>query len=125
MNALDQAQMAYSSPAAPVKTARSTEHEALVSVTRAIKQAQSGPGKNFKSLATALYKNRQLWTIFAASVADPENKLPETLRANLFYLAEFTNHHTSLVLAGKADAEPLIEINTSVMTGLRDGSIDK
>lgn len=54
----------------------------------------------------------------AADVADPNNQLPEELRAQIFYLAEFTEHHSRLVLAGAATADILVEVNTSVIRGL-------
>ena len=113
--------MAYSSPAAPTRTARDAEYEAIAAVTRALSKANANGRSDFKNLVSALHKNRQLWTIFAASVADPENKLPTPLRAQIFYLYEFTNHHTSEVLAGRADAGPLIDVNASIMHGLRSG----
>jgi flagellar protein FlaF len=111
--------MAYSSPAAPVRTARETEFEAIATITRSLKQAAANADTNFKALVGALHRNRQLWTILAGSVADPANELPEDLRARIFYLAEFTLHHTSEVLAGRADAGPLIDVNAAIMLGLR------
>jgi hypothetical protein len=51
-------------------------------------------------------------------VADPGNELPDTLRAGLFNLAGFTQRHSAAVLAGTANAEVLVEINTAVMRGL-------
>lgn len=113
--------MAYSSPSAPIRTPRGTEYEALADVTRAIRKAATAGRAEFRALVTALHRNRQLWTIFAASVADPENGLPAPLRAQIFYLFEFTMHHTSEVLAGRADAAPLIDVNAAIMQGLRTG----
>lgn len=110
--------MAYSSPAAPTRTARGTEYEAFVDITRALKRATLAGRPGFKDLVAALHRNRQLWTILAASVADPENGLPAPLRARLFYLYEFTQKHTSEVLAGRESANALIEINATVMKGL-------
>ena len=52
-------------------------------------------------------------------VAEPTNLLPQPLRAQIFYLAEFTMHHSAKVLKGDASVAPLIDINTAVMRGLR------
>ncbi|RVV97953.1 flagellar biosynthesis regulatory protein FlaF [Mesobaculum littorinae] len=114
MNAYHQAQTAYAPATAPVRTDRSVEYEAIARITRHIKQADEN-----RSLVTALHENRRLWTILAVDVAGNDNALPEALRAQLFYLAEFTFQHTSKVIAGKADRDVLIEINTAVMKGLR------
>ncbi len=78
----------------------------------------TAPNANFRALAEALHENRTLWTHLAAEVADDDNELSQDLRARLFYLAEFTAHHSRKVLRGEADVAPLIEVNTAVMRGL-------
>ena len=120
MNALDQARTAYASPAAPVRTARGTEYDAFARVTRALRAGTGGPRRLDPALVNALHQNRRLWTLLASNVAETSNALPAQLRAQIFYLAEFTSKHTSDVLSGRADAEVLIEINTAIMQGLRD-----
>ena len=71
-----------------------------------------------KSISTAK-DNARLWSTLGADVADPGNGLPQKLRAQLYYLFEFTAQHSRLVLDGSAGAEVLIDINTAVMRGLR------
>lgn len=70
-------------------------------------------------MAEAIHENRRLWTILASDVVDKENGLPAQLRAQIFYLAEFTESHSRKVLAKEATADALVEINTAVMRGLR------
>ncbi len=67
----------------------------------------------------ALHENRRLWSVLATDVADADNALPNTLRARIFYLAEFTEQHSSQILGNKATVEPLLEINMAVLRGLR------
>ena len=55
----------------------------------------------------------------AVDVANKDNELPEALRAQIFYLAEFTQLHSRKVLRREATVAPLVEINSSVMRGLR------
>ena len=119
MNATTLAKTAYSAPGMPTRTPRGTEYELFARITHRLRAAQALGGPGFSTLARALHENRQLWTTLAADVANPENRLPPTLRARLFYLSEFTTKHTSRVLAGEATAEVLIDINTAVMRGLR------
>ena len=119
MNAISQAQRAYSAAAAPTRTPRGIEYEAVARITKNLKTAADKGRDGFVELAHALHENRQLWDIFAIDVADPANSLPNELKARLFYLAEFTRHHTSKVLAREDDVSPLIDINTSIMAGLR------
>lgn len=117
MNAQLTAQRAYAQTASPVRTPRGLEYEAFVRVTHRLKTA-SGSGK-LSALASAIHINRQLWTLLAQDVADPQNGLPQDLRARIFYLSEFTTQHSRKVLKGETDAQPLIEINTAIMRGLR------
>ena len=121
MSALSLAQEAYSASASPLRTSRGTEYEAFARITAKIGSSAKSPKDNFATLAAALHENRQLWLLLATDVADKANQLPEELRAQIFYLAEFTQHHSAKVLAGEATAEILVEINTAVMKGLRAG----
>jgi len=61
----------------------------------------------------------RLWSTLALDVAQPENGLPSALRAQLFYLYQFTTEHSRAVLKGAASVEVLVDINTAVMRGLR------
>ncbi|MFN3144267.1 MAG: flagellar biosynthesis regulator FlaF [Paracoccaceae bacterium] len=107
---------AYAPDAAPLRSARGTEFEIFARVTRRLTSAAKDGA--FPALAAALHDNRRLWTALAADLADEGNALPPGLRAQLFYLAEFTMAHSARVLSGEATAEALVDINTSVMKGL-------
>jgi flagellar protein FlaF len=111
--------MAYSSTNAPIRSHRSIEYDIIAKNSHRIKVAMAKGATGFTDLVAALYENRRLWTMLATSVADSDNELPQPLRAQIFYLAEFTMQHSQKVLDGKATADVLIEINTSVMRGLR------
>lgn len=118
MNAYHMAKTAYAAPGGPTRTERATEYALFAEITRKMRNAQENP-TDFAALAEAIHENRALWTILATDVADPHNRLPATLRARIYYLAEFTAHHSSGVLARKHGPEALIEVNTAVMRGLR------
>ncbi|UWQ91320.1 flagellar biosynthesis regulator FlaF [Rhodobacteraceae bacterium M382] len=123
MNATMKAQRAYSTASAPTRTSKDIEYDAMARITHKIRSsAQKGP-TGYRSLVEALHDNRKLWDIFAVEVADANNPLPSDLKARLFYLAEFTRHHTSRVLAKQETVDALVEINTSVLRGMRGGDI--
>lgn len=122
MNALSQAQSAYVAALTPTRTARGTEYEAVARITTRMRSASEKGADGFVALAEALHENRKLWNIFAVDVADPGNPLPKDLKARLFYLAEFTNQHTSMVLARQESVQPLLEINAAILRGLRSGA---
>lgn len=110
---------AYQQVAAPIRTVRGTEYEVVARVTHRLKTAAIKGKSGFPDLVSALHDNQKLWSAFALDVADPENALPKELRAQIFYLAEFTFEHTRKILGGTAEIAPLLDINTAVMRGLR------
>lgn len=113
------AQRAYAQSAAPTRTPRDTEYEAISKITHRLKAAAAQKASDFSGFVQALHENRRLWSVLANGVVDSDNALPSELRAGIFYLAEFTEQHTGLVLAKKAEVEPLLEINLAVLRGLR------
>lgn len=119
MNALNMARMAYSSPTTPIRTPQGIEYDAFARVTTRLKTLSTSQKKDFPALASALNDNRRLWLILATDVAQAGNKLPDMLRAQILYLSEFTARHSSDVLGGAATVDALIDVNTSVMRGLR------
>lgn len=121
MNALLQARQAYSAASAPTRTPRNMEYEVLSRITHRMHSAAKQGRAGFGALVEALHENNRLWGVLAANVAEGENALPPDLRARLFYLAEFTQIHTSKVLRREASPRPLLEINTAVLRGLRQG----
>ncbi|MBM1308769.1 flagellar biosynthesis regulator FlaF [Sulfitobacter mediterraneus] len=117
MNATDLAQRAYAPTAAPTKSHRSVEYEVIARITFRLKQAIETD--KFPQLLEALHENRKLWRTLAVEVADDNNLLPSELRARIFYLAEFTDIHTSKVIAKQATPVALLEINTAILRGLK------
>lgn len=111
------AQTAYAASATPVRTERGTEYAAFQKVTARLNQAQRD-GAPMTERATALHDNRKLWTILASDLADGGNELPQGLRAQLFYLAEFSLLQSRKALNDAAALGALVEINTAVMRGL-------
>ena len=112
-------QSPYARPDTAARTPRSMEYELLARATKALTRAWSGRKQDFPGLATALNENLRLWSTLAADVAEPSNGLPAALRAQLFYLYQFTAEHSRAVLADGGSVAVLIDINTAVMRGLR------
>lgn len=108
----------YKTAAKQLGTPRSIEYQVFARVTGLLKEA-SGPDGSFVDLAHAIHENTRLWTVIMCDVASDDNGLTDMLRAQIFYLGEFSLKHAREVLARSADAEALIEINTIIMRGLR------
>ena len=121
MNSYAMAQRAYAPTTAPTRSDRSIEYDVIARVTFRLKTAMTQG--SFPALLEALHENRKLWRTLAIDVADTDNGLPDDLRARIFYLAEFTDHHTRLVIRKEANAVPLLEVNTAILRGLKQPSV--
>lgn len=100
---------------------RDVEYQVFCKVTGALNRASADP-VDFSELASALNENLSLWRTIALDVIDTENGLPASLRAQLFYLFEFTQTHTPKILRREADASALIDINTAIIRGLKQNA---
>ncbi|MBB5722295.1 flagellar protein FlaF [Loktanella ponticola] len=121
MNAIELARQAYAPTNAPFKSHRSVEAQVIGNVTARLRVASNRRDRDFPKFAEALNDNRKLWNTLAIDVAASENELPPSLRAQIFYLAKFTEIFSAKILRKNTAADALIEINTSVMRGLNMG----
>lgn len=119
MNASALARNAYSGATRIAPSHTQTEYRAFAEVTRELAEHVGDEHVDFPRLATALHRNQVLWGILADDVASGENELPASLRAQLFYLAEFTTVQTQRILKSEATVDALVDINTAIMSGLR------
>ena len=97
-----------------------TEAWALLEAARELYRARHAP---IDDLRSALRRNWRLWTIFQASLLDPECALPSEIRANLIGLSNFIDRQTADLLAhpDPAKIEVLVNINRQISEGLLDG----
>lgn len=124
MSALAAKMNGYQNATRAAGNPRDVEYQLFARITGHLNRA-AAPDRPFAELATALDDNLRLWREIALDVAQPENGLPPRLRAQLFYLFEFTVHRTQKVLRNEADIAPLIEVNQSIMRGLRPNNPGK
>ncbi|MFQ1700431.1 flagellar biosynthesis regulator FlaF [Loktanella agnita] len=118
MNVIEQARQAYAPTQVSIRTERSVEAQLISQITSRMRKVADAEPRNFSALASAVYENRRMWMTMAADVAGSDNALPQNLRAQIFYLAEFVEHHSRKVLRDDANVGALIDINTAVMRGL-------
>ncbi|MCB1332068.1 MAG: flagellar biosynthesis regulator FlaF [Roseivivax sp.] len=120
--AFSQASAAYGAggrDASVVRCSKSVEYDVISRVTHHLADASRTRKSNFPKLARCLHENRRLWTALAADVLDADNALPPELRARIVYLSQFVQHHSALVLSGKAKIKPLLDINLAILRGLK------
>lgn len=123
MTLAQRAHSAYAQAAKPLRSQRATEYDAFSKISHKLRDAARDRDHNFPAFAAALADNRRLWTTLAVDVAQPENALPDDLRARIFWLAEFAEAETRRLLRGAGDARVLIEINAAIMQGLRGAEV--
>lgn len=104
-----------------LRSGRDVEYDAFSRVTRMLREADR-EGRSPAAIQ-AVYKNNELWTILASDLADPGNRLPDELRAGLLSLAFFSLRHGREVMAGKQTTDSLIDVNMSIMKGLRGEAV--
>ena len=123
MNAYAQARRAYAPNQAPTKTARSAEYDVIARISYRLKRAIKED--SYPLLVEAIHENTRLWMALAIDAANPDNLLPDELRARIVYLADFTRLHSQKVLRKKESAIPLLEINSSILKGLGQEDVSK
>ena len=71
-------------------------------------------------LEPALLYNRTIWTVFATSVTEPDNPLPQEIRQNIANLAVFVFKRTLeiQIIATPEMLDALININRQIASGL-------
>jgi len=115
---MQRAERAYSDNVAPIKSAPQIEYDAFARISRQLKITDQNRRKNYTAFVEALHANRKLWRILAIDVADKSNSLPQDLRAQIFFLAEFTDAHSKRVLSEDLSITPLTDINLAIMRGI-------
>ena len=77
-------------------------------------------GPQSRELIEALFYLRRLWTIFIDDLNDPNNELPEQLRAGIISIGVWMMKEIDRVRGGLTDdLTPMIEINELIRNGLK------
>jgi flagellar protein FlaF len=109
---------AYQRAAEQAEGPKQTEYRLFSLVTRALMDAAQKDERDFSGRIRALHWNRRLWTTLAGDCANPDNRLPMELRANIISLSIWVDKHTSRVMQKEEAIQPLIDINRIIMQGL-------
>jgi flagellar protein FlaF len=101
------------------KTMRARERQAMDRVIAMLRTAQEkGPGS--RERVEALFYLRRLWMIFLNDLNDPNNELPEQLRAGIISIGIWMMKEIDRVRGGATkDLTPMIEINALIRDGLK------
>jgi flagellar protein FlaF len=110
---------AYQQASARAESPRELEYRLFGQVTRALIDAAAADPLDVKTRMDALDWNRRLWSTLATDCANPENTLPNPVKAQIISLSLWVNRHTSAVMRRTEEFEPLIDLNRIIMQGLQ------
>jgi flagellar biosynthesis activator protein FlaF len=101
------------------QTMRARERQALDRVIAMLRAAhEKGPAS--RERVEALFYLRRLWMIFLNDLNDPNNELPEQLRAGIISIGIWMMKEIDRVRGGATDdLTPMIEINALIRDGLK------
>ncbi|SFS87195.1 flagellar biosynthesis regulator FlaF [Brevundimonas viscosa] len=109
---------AYKAAATRAENPREMEYRLFGQVTRALMHAATVDASDIATRIDALDWNRRLWSALATDCASPDNGMDQALRARIISISLFVGRHSSAVMRGEEDFEPLIDINRTIMQGL-------
>jgi flagellar biosynthesis activator protein FlaF len=101
------------------QTMRARERQAMDRVIAMLRTAhEKGPGS--RERVEALFYLRRLWMIFLNDLNDPNNELPEQLRAGIISIGIWMMREIDRVRGGATDdLTTMIEINALIRDGLK------
>ncbi len=101
------------------QTMRARERQAMDRVIAMLRTAQEkGPGS--RERVEALFYLRRLWMIFLDDLNDPNNELPEQLRAGIISIGIWIMKEIDRVRGGATnDLTAMIDINALIRDGLK------
>jgi flagellar biosynthesis activator protein FlaF len=101
------------------QTMRARERQAMDRVIAMLRAAQQ-KGPQSRERVEALFYLRRLWTIFLNDLNDPNNELPDQLRAGIISIGIWMMKEMDRVRGGATnDLTPMIEINALIRDGLK------
>jgi flagellar protein FlaF len=109
---------AYQAARARAETPRSAELRLLGEITGEMMEAEER-GLKGALLMPSLHRNREVWLAFTNDCNDPNNSLSRDLRAQIVSLGLWVDRFTSDVIAGRERIRELIDVNRTIMEGLR------
>lgn len=110
---------AYQTARERAESPREVEYRLFGEVTRSLMDAAGASAEDVQTRMFALDWNRRLWTTLAGDCSRRDNALPVGVRAQIISLSLWVNRHTSAVMRQEESFQPLIDVNRSIMEGLR------
>lgn len=98
---------------------KDVEYALFQDITQALQAVDAAEAPQPTIWADAISRNLQLWSALATDLLNSGNQLPQALRAQILSLCEFVRRTSMSVLAGEPGLGDLIEVNETIMLGMR------
>jgi flagellar protein FlaF len=114
------AAQAYGQVAKQISNPRKLEANLLLQAASRLQAVRDAEDAQTADFDAALLFNRKLWSLFLATVTNPENPLPAAIRQNVANLGLFVMNQTIDLTANPKPEQLglLIDINREVAAGL-------
>ena len=109
---------AYQKAQRAAEDPKNTEYRLFGQVTSALLDAHNAKAKG-PALIDAIDWNRRVWSTLAVDCMDNANQLPKEMRAQIVSLSLWVAKYSREVVQTGASLDPLIDVNRSIMQGLR------
>jgi flagellar protein FlaF len=109
---------AYKNTQRLTEDTRTTEYRLFGQVTGALIDVKR-TGKNGGPLVEAIDWNQRMWRTLANDCLDERNRLPQEVRAKIISLSMWIFKYSRQVAREGAPLDPLIEVNRTIMQGLK------
>jgi flagellar biosynthesis activator protein FlaF len=101
------------------KHARDRERTALENSIELLKVADQKGAKSVEAIE-ALHYVRRLWSVFLEDLANPENELPQKLRADLVSVGLWVMREAEEIRQGRStDFKGLMDVSRTISEGLK------
>ena len=100
------------------ESSRDIEYRLLAQVTGALIDANAADTPLAKRFDVVLW-NRNVWAVLREDLLDPRNQLPKELKLSLVSLSIWVEKETFTILDGQRELDALIDVNKSIMDGLK------
>lgn len=109
---------AYQNTQRITEDSRTAEYRLFGQVTGALLDVKKA-GDQGPTLVDAIDWNKKLWRTLAADCMDDRNQLPQDVRAKIVSLSLWIAKYSRQVTRNGASLDPLIEVNRTIMQGLK------
>lgn len=112
---------AYGRAAQTGQSPRELEAQLLMKSAQRLQALKDSWAEGARDLLDTLTYNRRIWTVLATAATEPDNPLPDAIKANIAQLAAFIFQRTIAIQIEPAPEKlaSLIQINRNIAAGLR------